>query len=378
MNEKEIAEIRRRFNPQKSNITAVCGCLVNEKNEIVSEFRQPVASMMQDEAEALLSLLKRSLSGGIGRNLLETEFSNEEVMHGERHKRLMELRDCSLKNDALLHSLFESMIPTIHIDGTYLILTALDAYDVFSYSEDGEKSEDSSEVFRYIITAVCPIKLTKPMLSFAAFDSAFHSIAANSVVAAPEIGFMFPSFDDRQSNIYNALFYTKDTAADHSETVDALFGSALPLPAKQQKDSFSSVLSESIGDDCSLEVIRSVNDAVGIMVAEHKESGNTEPLTVSKEDIGSVLRSCNVTDEHIEQFSRSYSEAFGESTRLSPQNIIDTKHYQLTTPEVSIKVDPEFADLVSAKKINGVPYILIRADQNVEVNGVPINIGDAE
>ena len=81
MNEKEIAEIRRRFNPQKSNITAVCGCLVNEKNEIVSEFRQPVASMMQDEAEALLSLLKRSLSGGIGRNLLETEFSNEEVMH---------------------------------------------------------------------------------------------------------------------------------------------------------------------------------------------------------------------------------------------------------------------------------------------------------
>ena len=138
------------------------------------------------------------------------------------------------------------------------------------------------------------------------------------------------------------------------------------------------MLSESIGDDCSLEVIRSVNDAVGIMVAEHKESGNTEPLTVSKEDIGGVLRSCNVTDEHIEQFSRSYSEAFGESTRLSPQNIIDTKHYQLTTPEVSIKVDPEFADLVSAKTINGVPYILIRADQNVEVNGVPINIGDAE
>lgn len=378
MNEKEISEIRRRFNPQKSNITAVCGCLVNEKNEIVTEFRQPVAAMMQDEAEALLSLLKKVLSGAVGKNIIETEFSNSEVMYGERHKLLMSLRDTSLKDGQLIHTLFENIIPTVQIDGTYLILVALDSYDVFKISEDGSKEEDPSEVFKYIVSAVCPIKLTRPMLSFAAFDSAFHNIAANSVVASPEIGFMFPSFDDRQSNIYNAVFYTKDTGADHSKTVDALFGCELPMPAKRQKESFGQLLSDAIGDECDLDVVRSVNDTVGLMIAEHKESGSSEPLTVSKEDIGNVLRSCNVADDRIENFERSFLNTFGENAKLSPANIVDTKHYELSTPEVSIKVDPEFADIVSTKTINGVKYILIRADQNVEVNGVSININDAE
>ena len=31
MNEKEIAELRRRFRPDKSGISRVCGCYVNEQ-----------------------------------------------------------------------------------------------------------------------------------------------------------------------------------------------------------------------------------------------------------------------------------------------------------------------------------------------------------
>ena len=86
MNEKEIAEIRRRFNPQKTNITSVHGCCVNEKREITAEFCQPLANLTQDETEALLTLLKKLLSGSIDRNLLDIEFSNEQVLHGEEQK----------------------------------------------------------------------------------------------------------------------------------------------------------------------------------------------------------------------------------------------------------------------------------------------------
>ena len=43
MNERELREIKRRFNPDKSNISAIKGCLVNEKREIVTKFSQSVA-----------------------------------------------------------------------------------------------------------------------------------------------------------------------------------------------------------------------------------------------------------------------------------------------------------------------------------------------
>ena len=80
LNEKEVAEIRRRFNPQKTNIIGVHGCYVNENREIVAEFNQPLAALTQDETESMLALLKKLLSGGLDRNLIDIEFSNEQVL----------------------------------------------------------------------------------------------------------------------------------------------------------------------------------------------------------------------------------------------------------------------------------------------------------
>ena len=66
MNEKEIAELRRRFRPEKTSITHIRGCCVNENREIVSQFDQSLALLSQEESEKFLSLLRKTLSGGIG------------------------------------------------------------------------------------------------------------------------------------------------------------------------------------------------------------------------------------------------------------------------------------------------------------------------
>lgn len=374
MNEKEIAEIRRRFNPQKTNITKIRGCLVNEKSEIVSEFSQPVATLMQDEAESLFAVLKKVLSGGIDKNLIDVAFSNEQVLGAEEHKRLLALRDTALSDDSAVKSLFADIISAVHIDGNYLILLACDSYDVFTYSKDGEKGEESGEMFRYFVCGVCPLKLTRPQLSFAAFDNAFHSIAANSVVSAPEIGFMFPTFDDRMGNIYNALFYAKNASVDYSGVVESLFKAEIPMPAAQQKETFGYILRETINDECNLEVMQAIHEQVNEMVEEHKESRSEEPLAVSKEDISEILRSCEVADERIESFEKTYDETFGGKTRLNPKNLVDTKQFEVHTSDVTVKVKPERCELLQTRIIDGVKYILIRADEAVEVNGVSINL----
>lgn len=376
MNEKEVAEIRRRFNPQKTNITGVHGCYVNENREIVAEFNQPLAALTQEETEAMLALLKKLLSGGLDRNLIDIEFSNEQVLGGEEHKRLLKLRDSALCDEPELKALFTDIIETVRVEGAYLILAAADSYDVFTYREDGKKDEDSTEQFKYFLCGVFPVKMTKPQLSFAAFDNTFKNIVANSVITAPLLGFMFPAFDDRAANIYNTLFYTKDSAANNSEIIDRLFKAEPPMPAAEQRETFNSLLNGVTNDENNLEIIKNIQDEIGGMITEHKESKEREPLAVSRDDICDILRSSDMADEKIETFKAGFDESFGEKARLNPQNLVETKRLELTGADISIKINPERSELVETRVIDGVKYILIRADEEIEVNGVPINIGE--
>ncbi len=376
MNEKEVAEIRRRFNPQKTNIIGVHGCYVNENREIVAEFNQPLAALTQDETESMLALLKKLLSGGLDRNLIDIEFSNEQVLGGEEHKRLLKLRDSALCDEPELKALFSDIIETVRVEGAYLILAASDNYDVFTYREDGKKDEDSTELFKYFLCGVFPVKMTKPQLSFAAFDNTFKNIVANSVITAPLLGFMFPAFDDRAANIYNALFYTKDSAANNSEIIDRLFKAEPPMPAAEQRETFNSLLNGVTNDENNLEIIKNIQDEIGGMITEHKESREREPLAVSRDDICDILRSADMSDEKIETFKAGFDESFGEKARLNPQNLVETKRLELTGADISIKINPERSELVETRVIDGVKYILIRADEEIEVNGVPINIGE--
>ena len=70
MNIKEIGEIRRRVRRDRSNITAIYGCYVNSQKQIITEFKQSTGIMPENEAEKYFGLLKRTLSGTIGKNLL--------------------------------------------------------------------------------------------------------------------------------------------------------------------------------------------------------------------------------------------------------------------------------------------------------------------
>ena len=73
-----------------------------------------------------------------------------------------------------------------------------------------------------------------------------------------------------------------------------------------------------------------------------------------------------------------YDEAFGFEADLHPKNIIDNKRFEIKTPDVSIKVDPARSDLIETRVIGGVKYILISAEENVEVNGVSIHIDEEQ
>ncbi|HIZ20135.1 MAG TPA: DUF4317 domain-containing protein [Firmicutes bacterium] len=375
MNEKEVAEIRRRFRPDKSNITHVRGCYVNEQREIVSQFDQSIALMPQEEAEKMLATLRRTLSGTLGKNLVDIVFSTKQVLDSEEHRLLTALRGSRLEDAAAVETLYRKVIETTPIQGQYLILLAYDTYDVPYRSRDGEEQADaSSEVFSYILCSLCPVKPAKPSLCYDVPENLFRSVRADWLVSPPELGFLFPAFDDRSANIYSALYYTRDTAENHPAFVDAVFRTPVPPPAEEQKQAFQSVLGGALEDECSYEVVQAVRDQMCAMIEEHKAGGDTEPLTVSKRTVQGVLEACGVSEERVAAFEQQYDEAFGGETEVRPRNIVDTRRIEVRTPDVTIQVNPERSDLIETKVINGAKYILIRAEGGVEVNGVNIRI----
>ena len=378
MNEKEIGEIRRRVRRDRSNMTAIYGCYVNSQNEVVSEFKQSTGIMPENEADKYFGLLKKVLSGSVGKNLLDIQFKTSQVADSAEHKLLMHLRE-DLKNEENRVALYQKIIENVHFDDGFLILLGCDSYDVpFKSKDDAIQSDNSDETYTYLLCAVCPVKQTKPSLRYVAETKEFHDGGMAHVVCAPEAGFLFPAFDDRATNIYNALYYTKSPKDNHENLVQALFCVEPPKPAFEQKKSFEALLGASLADECSLEVVQTAHDQLRQSIEMHKESKVPDPLLVTKEDVKEVLSSCGVSEEHIAKFSVDYDEAFGFEADLHPKNIIDTKRFEIHTPDVSIKVDPTRSDLIETRMIGGVKYILISAEEDVEVNGVSIHISEPE
>ena len=121
--------------------------------------------MSENEGEKYFAQLKRVLSGSIGKNLIDINFSTAQVADSEEHKLLMQLRQSSCNDEALREAFWNKVISTVSLDSAYLVLLGCDRYDVpFKSKDDEHQSDNSDEVFTYLICAVCPVKQTQPKL----------------------------------------------------------------------------------------------------------------------------------------------------------------------------------------------------------------------
>lgn len=379
MNTKEIGEIRRRQRRDRSNMTNIYGCYVNDKKEIISQFSRSIGMMSENESEKYFALFRRTLGGTLGKNLLDLTFRTAQVAESPEHKRLMRLRGQGIGDEENRNALYQQIIENLTMEGNYLILLGTDSYDVPFKSRDGEMQADNSdETYTYILCAICPVKQTKAVLHYEPTSREFHDGNMMNAVAAPELGFLFPAFDGRATNIYNALYFNRTPKDNHESFVTAVFNTPVAKPAQEQKESFDHLLSSSLDAECQMDVVQAVHDQVRQQIAMHKESKVPEALTFTKEHFADMLADCGISQERVSKFSVDFEQTFGLDAEVYPTNIIDTKKIEIKTPDVSIKVAPDRSDLVQTRIIGGVKYILIQADESVEINGVSIQIGDGE
>mgnify|MGYP002577261338 FL=1 len=373
MNQRELNELRRRFKPDRTAISKVYGCYVSSSRQIISYVDAPLGLLSQEEQEMYLNLLKKTLSGALGRNLIDIVFSTRQVADSDEHRLLMSLRDSELQDLEARQAFYQKAVESLHLEGSYLLLLAHDTYDVPTKAKDGAALEDGETVFSYLLCAVCPVKEGKPGLGYYAGDNEFHCFAPQTV-AAPECGFLFPAFDDRAANLYNALFYCRKPDALPQEFIETVFHTDIPMAAEQQKETFRESLAEALGQSCSMDVVQVVYSQLDGMLTEHKESGREEPLTVTAKDLAHILQGCEVPEENIQAFQSLCDEKFGEGVALNPANLIEPGKVEIKTPQVSLTVEADYSPLVQTRVIDGQKYLLIPAGEGVEFNGLAVKI----
>lgn len=374
MIKQEINELKRLYTPSNCSITRICGCYVDGEKNKKTEFKEAFLSLPEEEIFKYFELLRKTLSGSLGKNLLNLDFPLASEQEGGTQAALLALRDSKLKDDALIEEFYDRVINTYEYVGNYLILLIHDAYDVPGKTTDDLTMDDASDtVFEYIMCCICPVNLSKPGLSYDNINNEFHNRIRDWVVEMPETGFLFPSFNDRATDIHSTLFYSKNPEEAHSEFVENILGCTMPLSAGTQKEAFQALIEETLGDEVEYEVVKNIHENLTEMIEEHKEI--PEPLTLDKNQVKSLFEKSGVKEEKLTDFDKLYDAAAGEDTSLFVNNVANVRTFEVKTPDVVVKVNPERADLVNTLQIDGKRCLVIEINDHVEVNGITIHQG---
>ena len=374
MNKKEIAEIKKQFTQERCAITRICGCYVDGEKNKKTELKEAFLSLPEEEMFKYFAIFRKALSGTVGKNLLTMEFPLASEEAGGTQDFLMQLRASSLKDENLLEEFYDKIIENYYSMENYLILLIHAVYDIPGKSSDGEEMFDASdEVYDHILCCICPVTLSKPGLSYDEESNAFHTRICDRVVNMPDIGFLFPAFHDRSTDVHSLLYYAAKPEELRMEFVEPVLGCNPPLSAGDQKETFQTIVEETLGDACDYEVVKNIHEKLNEMIEEKKDE--PDPVVLDRAEVKRLLEYSGVEEEKLSSFEEKYEEAAGTDTCFVASNVANTRQFEIKTPDVVVKVSPDRMDLVETKVINGRKCLVISLDNSVEVNGITVRMG---
>jgi len=371
MNKKEILEIRKQLTPQNCALTRIRACYVDGEKTKKFTTKDSFLSLPEEEAFKYFEIFRKALSGSVGKNLFEMSFPLEEEFEEGKQTALLALRDNQLEDDEMAESFFDRFIENYEEPGNYYIILVHGNYDIPGRASDGTEMFDASEnVYSFIQTCVCPVNLAKSALTYNSENNRVEERVRDWIVEMPSKAFLFPLFNDRAADIHGILYYSKKAEDIQPSLIENLLGASQPLTPQAQKEGFNNVLSTIVGDTCDYETVQNIHENLHDMIEESKES--PDPLTLTGPEVKRLLTTSGIPEEKMESFDKCFEEIIGPGESLLAENLTNTKSFKISSPDVEIKVSPDRLDLIETRQINGRTYLLIAADEQVEVNGEPV------
>ena len=403
-------ELKKRFKKESCSIDRLAGCYVDANKNKAIKFNESFLNMDDEEFYKYLEIAKKTLTGTLGNNILELDFPLEEEATGGKQHFLYALRNDGLSSEELLDRLYDLIIDGYSYVGNYLILVFHDTYDIITKTSDNMKLDESEEVYEYLLVSICPVVLSKAGLGVREDENRIGARIRDWIVGVPDLGFLFPAFDNRSADIHKVDYFIRDAKDSHSEVISDVLGCAPRMTATEQRNTFSAIVKRAFANDTENgeEALINIQESFNARINTGEELTESEinSIILTPETMDEILIENNIDGEKARVIKEVTLDEFMEE--LPPvSNLIDNKALAANEKErekkelvkevaslknkvseleeatsssesgdVSIFVYPERADEIHTEIIDDKKYILIPVDDNssVKVNGVDKNL----
>lgn len=406
LNKKDVMELKKRFKKEACSIDRLAGCYVDAGKNKAIKFNESFLNMDDEEFYKYLEIAKKTLTGTLGNNILELDFPLEEEATGGKQHFLYALRNDGLCSEDLLDRLYDLIIDGYNYVGNYLILVFHDTYDIITKTNDNMKLDESEEVYEYLLVSICPVVLSKAGLGVREDENRIGARIRDWVVGVPDLGFLFPAFDNRSADIHKVDYFIRDAKDSHSEVISDVLGCAPRMTATEQRNTFSAIVKRAFSNDTEngKEALINIQESFNALINTGEELTENEinSIILTPETIDEILVENNIEGEKARVIKEVTLDEFMEELPLV-SNLIDNKALAANERErekkelvkevaslknkvfeleeatsssesgdVSIFVYPERAEKIHTEIIDDKKYILIPVDDNstVKVNGV--------
>ena len=374
MNKKEIAEIKKNFSDECGFFTVnhVVSVFVDAEKNIKYKSNRLYNTMPQEEAELIMIILRKVLSGQIGRNLREYQFPKDAYNEGGAQAFFYDVLKSKLKDDEIADKFLNTIVEKTEYVSTYAIFTAHCTYSVLKKNKNDEMTDVADEDYNFIITAICPVNLRIDGL---VYNEASNEIAkkpnGDRIVEMPSDGFLFPVFSDRTADVNSVMYYTKTPKKPNTSIVDELLGCEFVMSCHSEKATFHAILNNVVADELDYSMITTVNEKIQEVVDQN--SHETEMPTIDRNKLSSILWESGVSQEKLEHLPKVYETAMGDKP-LTAVNLIDKKTV-VTVPSITVNIKKEAIDKVRTQVIDGRNCLVIDLDDpEISINGISATI----
>ncbi len=371
MNRSNVLEIKKTIKVEDGSIDKIITCFVNGNKKKLISNTESFNSLSEEEAFKYVDILKSTLSGAIGKKLVNISFSSDSASEKAEENLYSSFKNIPA-NETARDEFIDSIIENYTFDENYLLVIGHGLYSAPTKASDGAILEDESSDYEFMVAAICPVHSTKAGLTLDTKTGRMISSTQIQIVEKPVNGFLYPAFNDRASDRHSLLWFSKKPEEQHDELIELLTGSAAPVSSTEQQNVFERILSEVTDDDADFEVIKNLHDNLLTMTEEAKY--NSEDKKLEKEDIKEILKEAGVEDEKLEDFDHVYERASGDKEiTFVPQNLMTVDKFNVKAPDVDIKIKSDKTSLVQKKRIDGKNCLVVALEGGIRLNGILVS-----
>jgi len=179
---------------------------------------------------------------------------------------------------------------------------------------------------------------------------------------------MFPVLENKYSDVNKIMYYSSKPRELNYKLIEDVLGCSMKLTAEEEKNVFTELIKNAVGESVPSEVLESVYSGVS-EIKEMLEEEEAE--TISLTDIKNILKGVNAKD--IEVFEKAYEENLGKDYSFNINNVLPdfkSKSLKIWNEDININISPKnLSSVKQVKNEEGVKTLVIELKEDILVDG---------